>query len=137
MPLKSVEAVAQLLAQLDDEEPGFILINQLEKLHDLISPIPDLSWDIMEDSEKRLLVEFDGAKERWQPLLNGNRLGIMLNKVEELEKLLRANNGTLWCQPLIDTDVVPEDQYTELKGSKKLNPERKFWLGADNQIKVL
>ena len=137
MPMKSVESVAQLLAQLDDEEPGFILINQLEKLHDLISPIPDLSWDIMEDSEKRLLVEFDGAKERWQPLLNGNRLGIMLNKVEELEKLLRANNGTLWCQPLIDTDVVPEDQYTELKGSKKLNPERKFWLGADNQIKVL
>ena len=137
MPLKTVESVAQLLAQLDDEEPGFILINQLEKLHDLISPIPDLSWDIMEDSEKRLLVEFDGAKERWQPLLNGNRLGIMLNKVEELEKLLRANNGTLWCQPLIDTDVVPEDQYTELKGSKKLNPERKFWLGADNQIKVL
>ena len=137
MPLKTVESVAQLLAQLDDEEPGFILINQLEKLHDLISPIPDLSWDIMEDSEKRLLVEFDGAKERWQPLLNGNRLGIMLNKVEELEKLLRANNGTLWCQPLMDTDVVPEDQFTELKGSKKLNPERKFWLGADNQIKVL
>ena len=137
MPLKSVEAVAQLLAQLDDEEPGFILINQLEKLHDLISPIPDLSWDIMEDSEKRLLVEFDGAKERWQPLLNGNRLGIMLNKVEELEKLLRANNGTLWCQPLMDTEVVPEDQYTSVKGTTKLNPERKFWLGADNQIKVL
>lgn len=138
MSIRSLEQLEVVLQQLDSEYPGWLIIDQLEKLHDFISPVPDLAWEIMEDSEKRLLVEFDNAKPRWQPLLGSNqRISLMLNKLEELKRPLRENGGVLWCQP-VDYEAVDDiTADSEINGSKALDPERRFWLGPDSQIKVL
>jgi hypothetical protein len=135
--LTNPEQLSVLTEQLNSEYPGYILVDRLEKLHDFISPIPDLAWDIMEDSEKRLVIEFDSIKPQWQHLAQNGRLAVMLNKVEELNRPLQQNRGMLWCQPVDMDELESVTPDLEVNGNKKLDPERKFWLGADSQIKVL
>lgn len=121
---------------------AFILIGNVQQLYEYVLRFSDIAWDIVEGSEKVLLIWYDQPKDISDKLLDSEgNIGVMLNRCKALEPLLHKLGHGLICLliPPVEQGLpaLPDVLPLPLEAGCRLTPERIMRLGAQGDVKFL
>lgn len=118
-----------------------IFITDVQQLHDVVTKIPELAWDILDYATDPMVLFLDHAKEGLpRSQKHDNLLGIMIVREGELYRWINKLGSAIQVWWADDRGFILSEGDISLTLPDKLFPSidnvKKMWLGLDGEVKI-